>query len=93
MEQNYLDEVIEELFDVICTSDTNNWPSGTSTDKKLRLLRGMLKYFENKDTREDYKKCSIVQRHVMVLELFKAQARILKHSQYGNTSGSQSIKN
>ena len=86
MEQNYLDEVIEELFDVICTSDTNN-------DKKLRLLRGMLKYFENKDTREDYKKCSIVQRHVMVLELFKAQARILKHSQYGNTSGSQSIKN
>ena len=81
MSENYLHDVIEELYEVIIVG-TTPFPSNTPIEKKMRLLEDMLKYFESKDTIRDYKRCSKIQRYINILKI----SNNLKI--YNNTSGS-----
>tara|TARA_R100001163_G_scaffold63982_2_gene57086 strand:+ start:242 stop:514 length:273 start_codon:yes stop_codon:yes gene_type:complete len=85
MSENYLDEVIEELYDVIIDPH-QTWPLNTSIENKIRLLQGMIKYFESKDTIQDYKRCSKLKRYADVIRMSDTLMK------YKNTiSGSQNI--
>ena len=68
MSENYLDEVIEELYEVILDPN-QGWPLNTPIEKKMRLLQGMIKYFESKDTISDYKRCSKLKRYIDVIKV------------------------
>ncbi len=68
MSENYLDEVIEELYEVILDPH-QTWPVNTPVEKKIRLLQGMIKYFESKDTIQDYKRCSKLKRYADVIRM------------------------
>ena len=70
MSENYLNEVIEELYDALFIDHYTQWPAGTTTEKKLRLLKGMQKYFESKDTTEDYKRCAKIQIYIDAIHWF-----------------------
>ena len=85
MSENYLDEVIEELYDVI-VDPHQTWPLNTPIENKIRLLQGMIKYFESKDTIQDYKRCSKLKRYADVIRMSDTLMK------YKNTiSGSQNI--
>ena len=85
MSENYLDEVIEELYEVILDPN-QGWPLNTPIEKKIRLLQGMIKYFESKDTISDYKRCSKLKRYADVIEISDTLIK------YKNTaSGSRNI--
>lgn len=85
MSENYLDEVIEELYDVIIDPH-QTWPLNTPIENKIRLLQGMIKYFESKDTIQDYKRCSKLKRYADVIRMSDTLMK------YKNTiSGSQNI--
>jgi len=68
MSENFLSEVIEELYDVLLDPH-QGWPLNTPVEKKIRLLQGMIKYFESKDTIQDYKRCSKLQRYTDVIQM------------------------
>jgi hypothetical protein len=87
MSENYLNEVIEELYEVIL-DPYQTWPTNTTVEDKIRLLQGMIKYFESKDTPSDYKKCSKLQRYIDVV---KASDRLVTYK--NTTSGSKVLKN
>lgn len=74
MSENYLNEVIEELYEVLVGADSllmshEAWPIHTTIDNKIRLLQGMIKYFESKDTIQDYKRCSKLKRYIDVIKV------------------------
>tara|TARA_R100001460_G_C3532914_1_gene173716 strand:+ start:569 stop:841 length:273 start_codon:yes stop_codon:yes gene_type:complete len=85
MSENYLDEVIEELYEVILDPH-QTWPLNTPIEKKIRLLQGMIKYFESKDTISDYKRCSKLKRYIDVIEMTDS---LIKYK--NTTSGSKNI--
>ena len=68
MSENFLSEVIEELYDVLLDPH-QGWPLNTPVEKKIRLLQGMIKYFESKDTIQDYKRCSKLKRYIDVIKV------------------------
>ncbi len=68
MSENFLSEVIEELYDVLLDPH-QGWPLNTPIEKKIRLLQGMIKYFESKDTIQDYKRCSKLKRYIDVIKV------------------------
>ena len=61
--ENYLDLTIDEVYEVIM--NVNLWPGNFDTDKKIKFLNSMIKYFIEK---EEYEKCAKLQRHVDDLE-------------------------
>tara|TARA_R100001510_G_C7634652_1_gene193012 strand:- start:966 stop:1238 length:273 start_codon:yes stop_codon:yes gene_type:complete len=85
MSENYLDEVIEELYEVIIDPH-QGWPLNTPVEKKIRLLQGMIKYFESKDTISDYKRCSKLKRYA---DIIKISDSLMIHK--NQPSGSKSI--
>ena len=85
MSENYLDEVIEELYEVILDPH-QTWPINTPVEMKIRLLQGMIKYFESKDTISDYKRCSKLKRYIDVIEMTDS---LIKYK--NTTSGSKNI--
>ncbi len=60
---NYLDLTIDEVYDVI--TDINVWPGHFTTNKKIKFLNSMIKYFIEK---EEYEKCAKLQEYVNELE-------------------------
>jgi len=68
MSENFLSEVIEELYEVLLDPH-QGWPLNTPIEKKMRLLQGMIKYFESKDTIQDYKRCSKLKRYIDVINV------------------------
>jgi len=92
MSENYLNEVIEELYEVLVRNldsyDMYMWPINTTIDNKIRLLQGMIKYFESKDTIQDYKRCSKLKRYIEVMKVSDAM-KIYKN----NISGSKVLNN
>ncbi len=68
MSENFLSEVIEELYEVLLDPH-QGWPLNTPIEKKIRLLQGMIKYFESKDTIQDYKRCSKLKRYIDVIKV------------------------
>ena len=87
MSENYLNEVIEELYDVIL-DPYQSWPAKTTLENKIRLLEGMIKYFESKDTIQDYKRCSKLQKYMDVIKMTDSMIK------YKNTaSGSKVLNN
>jgi hypothetical protein len=90
MSENYLNEVIEELYEVLVRNldSYDMWPINTTIDNKIRLLQGMIKYFESKDTIQDYKRCSKLKRYIEVMKVSDAM-KIYKN----NISGSKVLNN
>jgi hypothetical protein len=85
MSENYLSEVIEELYEVLLDPH-QGWPLNTPVEKKIRLLQGMIKYFESKDTIHDYKRCSKLKRYIDVMKV--SDNMIINHNPL---SGSRNI--
>jgi len=90
MSENYLNEVIEELYDVLVRNldSFDMWPINTTIDNKIRLLQGMIKYFESKDTIQDYKRCSKLKRYIEVMKVSDTM-KVYKN----NISGSKILNN
>jgi len=90
MSENYLNEVIEELYDVLVRNldSFDMWPINTTIDNKIRLLQGMIKYFESKDTIQDYKRCSKLKRYIEVMKVSDTM-KVYKN----NISGSKVLNN
>jgi len=93
MSENYLNEVIEELYEVLVGADSvlmshEAWPIHTTIDNKIRLLQGMIKYFESKDTIQDYKRCSKLKRYIEVMKVSDTM-KVYKN----NISGSKVLNN
>lgn len=87
MSENFLSEVIEELYDVLLDPH-QGWPLNTPVEKKIRLLQGMIKYFESKDTIQDYKRCSKLKRYIEVMKVSDTM-KVYKN----NISGSKVLNN
>jgi len=90
MSENYLNEVIEELYEVLVRNldSFDMWPINTTIDNKIRLLQGMIKYFESKDTIQDYKRCSKLKRYIEVMKVSDTM-KVYKN----NISGSKVLNN
>lgn len=66
-EENYLQLVIEDIYDIlVCTDKKTPWPSSLdTTDKRKMFLQDIIEYFADRD---EFEKCITLQGMINELE-------------------------
>ena len=75
MTEKYIDNMVDDIYVII--TKRGNWPNEFDADDKIKFLKTIQMFYENKDTQDGYVRCAKIQKMIRIINVYKTRLQSL----------------